>query len=164
MPFHVKQHANRDSHQGRQRYLPGCRPCAVRRWLDRRHCCRKVETLERTRQLAQGFGLIETHVADDRPDYSGEKVLTADLDPGEIAEGKFDLDVVTHDARPDVFRWRSMRNQAFRFASTYTVNDEKHKVTTTCQRYDHRIGKVLKAFVALNFATVVSHPLASSDM
>jgi hypothetical protein len=24
------------------------------------------------------------------PDYSGEKILTADLDPGEIAEGKFD--------------------------------------------------------------------------
>jgi hypothetical protein len=27
------------------------------------------------------------------PDYSGEKILTADLDPGEVAEGKFDLDV-----------------------------------------------------------------------
>jgi nitrilase len=38
------------------------------------------------------------------PDYSGEKILTADLDPGEIAEGKFDLDVVGHYARPDVFR------------------------------------------------------------
>jgi hypothetical protein len=33
-----------------------------------------------------------------------EKILTADLDPGEIAEGKFDLDVVGHYARPDVFR------------------------------------------------------------
>jgi hypothetical protein len=38
------------------------------------------------------------------PDYSGEKILTADLDPGEIAEGKFDLDVVGHYARPDVFQ------------------------------------------------------------
>jgi len=38
------------------------------------------------------------------PDYSGEKILTADLDPGEIAEGKFDLDVVGQYARPDVFR------------------------------------------------------------
>jgi hypothetical protein len=28
------------------------------------------------------------------------------LDPGEIAEGKFDLDVVGHYARPDVFRRR----------------------------------------------------------
>jgi nitrilase len=38
------------------------------------------------------------------PDYSGEKILTADLDPGEVAEGKYDLDVVGHYARPDVFR------------------------------------------------------------
>jgi nitrilase len=38
------------------------------------------------------------------PDYSGEKIFTADIDPGEIAEGKFDLDVVGHYARPDVFR------------------------------------------------------------
>jgi nitrilase len=30
------------------------------------------------------------------PDFSGEKILTADLDPGEIAEGKFDLDVTGH--------------------------------------------------------------------
>jgi nitrilase len=38
------------------------------------------------------------------PDHSGECILTADLDAGEIAEGKFDLDVVGHYARPDVFR------------------------------------------------------------
>jgi nitrilase len=38
------------------------------------------------------------------PDYSGEKILTAAVDPGEIAEGKFDLDVVGHYARPDVFQ------------------------------------------------------------
>jgi nitrilase len=38
------------------------------------------------------------------PDYSGEKILTADLDPGEVAEGKYDLDVAGHYARPDVFR------------------------------------------------------------
>jgi hypothetical protein len=30
--------------------------------------------------------------------------LRTPLDPGEIAEGKFDLDVVGHYARPDVFR------------------------------------------------------------
>jgi hypothetical protein len=33
------------------------------------------------------------------PDYSGEKILTADLDPGRIADGKFDLDVVGHRVR-----------------------------------------------------------------
>jgi nitrilase len=38
------------------------------------------------------------------PCYEGECVLRADLDPGEIAEGKFDLDVAGHYARPDVFR------------------------------------------------------------
>jgi nitrilase len=38
------------------------------------------------------------------PNYEGECVLRAELDAGEIAEGKFDLDVVGHYARPDVFR------------------------------------------------------------
>jgi len=38
------------------------------------------------------------------PCYDGECVLTAELDVGEIAEGKFDLDVAGHYARPDVFR------------------------------------------------------------
>jgi nitrilase len=34
------------------------------------------------------------------PDYSDEQILTADLEPGEIAEGKLDLDVTGHYARP----------------------------------------------------------------
>ena len=38
------------------------------------------------------------------PCYEGECILTAEIDPGEIAEGKFDLDVSGHYARPDVFR------------------------------------------------------------
>jgi nitrilase len=38
------------------------------------------------------------------PSYDGECILSAEIDPGEIAEGKFDLDVVGHYARPDVFR------------------------------------------------------------
>jgi nitrilase len=38
------------------------------------------------------------------PCYEGECILRAELDPGEIAEGKFDLDVAGHYARPDVFR------------------------------------------------------------
>jgi nitrilase len=38
------------------------------------------------------------------PDYDGETILVADLDRAEIARGKFDLDVVGHYARPDVFR------------------------------------------------------------
>ena len=38
------------------------------------------------------------------PDFDGECILTADLDMGDIARGKFDFDVVGHYARPDVFR------------------------------------------------------------
>ncbi len=38
------------------------------------------------------------------PCYEGECILSAEIDPGEIAEGKFDLDVTGHYARPDVFR------------------------------------------------------------
>jgi nitrilase len=38
------------------------------------------------------------------PEYGRECVLTAEIDVAEIAEGKFDLDVAGHYARPDVFR------------------------------------------------------------
>lgn len=38
------------------------------------------------------------------PHYDRECILTADIDLGEIAQGKYDLDVVGHYARPDVFR------------------------------------------------------------
>ncbi len=38
------------------------------------------------------------------PEYDGERVLLAEIDLGEIARGKYDLDVVGHYARPDVFR------------------------------------------------------------
>ena len=38
------------------------------------------------------------------PCYGSETILTAELDLGEIAEGKFDLDVAGHYGRPDIFR------------------------------------------------------------
>jgi len=38
------------------------------------------------------------------PLRDGEGILTADIDLGRIAEGKFDLDVAGHYGRPDVFR------------------------------------------------------------
>jgi len=37
------------------------------------------------------------------PDFEGENILMAKLDPAEIARGKFDFDVAGHYARPDVF-------------------------------------------------------------
>ena len=38
------------------------------------------------------------------PNYDGEAILTAEVDPREIARGKYDFDVVGHYARPDIFR------------------------------------------------------------
>jgi len=37
------------------------------------------------------------------PDFSGQTILYADLDPVEIARGKYDFDATGHYARPDVF-------------------------------------------------------------
>jgi nitrilase len=38
------------------------------------------------------------------PGWDGECILTAELHPAEIARGKYDLDVVGHYARPDIFQ------------------------------------------------------------
>ncbi len=38
------------------------------------------------------------------PEFDRECILSADLDMGDIARGKYDFDVVGHYARPDVFR------------------------------------------------------------
>jgi hypothetical protein len=38
------------------------------------------------------------------PYYGGERILTSEIETSRIAEGKFDLDVNGHYARPDVFR------------------------------------------------------------
>ena len=38
------------------------------------------------------------------PEIEGEAILRAEIDMGQIAEGKYDFDVVGHYARPDVFR------------------------------------------------------------
>ena len=38
------------------------------------------------------------------PDYDGEAILIAEINLDEIVEGKYDLDVVGHYARPDIFR------------------------------------------------------------
>jgi len=51
------------------------------------------------------------------PCDGGEGILTAEIDPGEIAEGKFDLDVVGHYARPDVFRLQVNQGGGYRGVS-----------------------------------------------
>ena len=38
------------------------------------------------------------------PVYGSEQILTAEVDLGEIVRGKFDLDVVGHYSRPDIFQ------------------------------------------------------------
>ena len=38
------------------------------------------------------------------PEFEGEAILRAEIDLGQITEGKYDFDVVGHYARPDVFR------------------------------------------------------------
>jgi hypothetical protein len=38
------------------------------------------------------------------PQTEGEAILTAEIDKSQIVRGKFDLDVVGHYARPDVFQ------------------------------------------------------------
>lgn len=38
------------------------------------------------------------------PDFSGETILTAELDTDDLARGKFDFDAAGHYARPDIFR------------------------------------------------------------
>ncbi|AUJ63540.1 nitrilase [Aestuarium zhoushanense] len=37
------------------------------------------------------------------PDFTGETILYAEIDPGDVVRGKFDMDCVGHYARPDVF-------------------------------------------------------------
>jgi nitrilase len=38
------------------------------------------------------------------PDLDGESILIAEVDPAQIVRGKYDLDVVGHYARPDIFQ------------------------------------------------------------
>jgi nitrilase len=40
------------------------------------------------------------------PDTEGETILVADLDPSEIARGKYDFDVTGSYSRPDIFQLR----------------------------------------------------------
>jgi nitrilase len=58
--------------------------------------------------LCRGGSVIVSPLGDllAGPEFEGESILTADLDPGDIARGKYDFDVVGHYSRPDVFQLR----------------------------------------------------------
>lgn len=58
------------------------------------------------RILSRGGSVIVSPLGDilAGPNFDGEAILTADIDLGEIASGKYDFDVVGHYARPDVFQ------------------------------------------------------------
>jgi nitrilase len=57
------------------------------------------------------------------PNYQGECIHIADIDLGEIAEGKYDLDVAGHYARPDVFRLHVNERPAP--AVSFSVDEEE---------------------------------------
>jgi nitrilase len=38
------------------------------------------------------------------PDFSGETILTAELDTDDIPRSQFDFDAIGHYARPDIFK------------------------------------------------------------
>lgn len=61
---------------------------------------------EPTTVLMRGGSMIVAPLGDilAGPDYSGETILYATIDPAEIIRGKYDFDVVGHYARPDVFQ------------------------------------------------------------
>lgn len=56
--------------------------------------------------LIRGGSMIVSPMGEllEGPVYGGEAILVTDVDLGKIAEGKFDLDVTGHYARPDIFR------------------------------------------------------------
>jgi nitrilase len=60
------------------------------------------------------------------PNFEGEAILTAEIDRAEIVRGKYDLDVVGHYARPDIFQ--------------LTV-DERKKQPVTIQSAEQGISK-----------------------
>lgn len=56
--------------------------------------------------LCRGGSMIVSPLGDilAGPNFEGEAILTADLNLGEIAKGKYDFDVVGHYARQDIFQ------------------------------------------------------------
>jgi nitrilase len=74
------------------------------------------------------------------PNTEGEAILTAEIDPGQIIRGKYDLDVVGHYARPDIFQLhldeRPKRPVTHKFGTVHGSDGEaaEPRVDTTAAR------------------------------
>jgi nitrilase len=67
------------------------------------------------------------------PNTEGEAILIAEIDPAEIVRGKYDLDVVGHYARPDIFQLRVDEGAK----KPVTIEDaEKAQVAERAQRQE----------------------------
>jgi nitrilase len=60
------------------------------------------------------------------PARDGEAILTADLDIDDLTRGKFDLDVVGHYARPDIFQLQVDRRPKTPVAWAHDIADPDH--------------------------------------
>jgi nitrilase len=61
------------------------------------------------------------------PNTDGEAILTAEIDLGQIVRGKFDLDVVGHYARPDIFQLQVDERRKSPVISVRTEEVEKQE-------------------------------------
>jgi protein phosphatase len=85
------------------------------------------------------------------PHFDGETILTAEIDMGEIARGKYDLDVVGHYARPDVFQLRVNTRARIMVITAHELKDDPFP--ETCPR-----TKESAVADAASQITAVSHP------
>ena len=67
------------------------------------------------------------------PETEGEAILVAEIDRAQIVRGKFDLDVVGHYARPDIFQLR-VDERPKRPVTTY-ANDNREAATPPGERF-----------------------------
>src|SRR5439155_27331568 len=77
------------------------------------------------------------------PDMEGETILVAEIDRAQIVRGKFDLDVVGHYARPDIFQLQV---------------DERPKRPVTIQRGDAAGGEKEKKDAGAGQTSAASVP------
>jgi nitrilase len=88
--------------EGRCFVLPACQ------YLTRENFSRKMRNRisnDKDHVLMRGGSVIISPLGEvlAGPNFEGETILTAEIDPGEIVRSKFDFDPTGHYARPDIF-------------------------------------------------------------